>query len=196
MKCNVKFGLQIKVFNYLQVNFYSVYLCVNSKLEMKQLSKIWYDFVKLSPIELNIGISKKLQNNSDWVNFPEDLKTILKINNGQKKLKGGFFGILSDGKTIYKFSFLDFESILKSRKIIKEMKIREIDENEFPFAFIKSRDIGGFGFSINSINKQINYISFSEYDYNGGTVHNKGKYKYANNMIEFLENQIMLKQFE
>ena len=76
------------------------------------------------------------------------------------------------------------------------MKVSEIELADIPFAILRQRDIGGFGFSINSLNGQISHILFNEYDYNGGTVYNKGKFKFANSMIEFLENQILLNEFE
>ena len=163
---------------------------------MEKLSKIWNVFVRLNKLELNNGITEFQQNNPDWINLPEDLKCILKSNNGQKNSKIGMFGKLEDGKTNYSYLYLDFESILKVHKKISDMNVSEIQNTEIPFAIIVAQDFGGYGFSINSINGQINYISFNEYDYNGGTIYNKGIYKYADNMIEFLQNQIMIKQFE
>ncbi len=163
---------------------------------MKKLINIWKNFIRLVPNEMNSGIVEKNQEDLDVINLHQDLKCILKINNGQKKSETGIFGKLQNGKMIYEFHYLDFKSILKFHKKIKRMKINAIGDTEIPFAILEAGDIGAFGFSINSQNGEISYISFCEYDYNGGTVHNKGKYKYANNMIEFLENQINLKQFE
>ena len=145
---------------------------------------------------MNEGITYTLQKNPNWTTLPNDLKCLLQSNNGQNKSEIGVFGKLHNGKIAYSYNYLDFESILKVHKIIIEFKIPEIEDSEIPFAIYETQDKGGFGFSINKNNGSINFISFNEYDYNGGTVHNKGIYKYADNMIEFIENQIMLKQFE
>ena len=161
---------------------------------MEQLSEIWMEFSRSSNGLLNDGILEANQVNEEWGFIPNDLKCLLKANNGQKKdSKEGMFGKLHNGKSNFNYHFLDFESIIDTYNQIKDFKIPDIEDNEIPFAILMNE---GFGFSINKIDLSINYISFNEYDYNGGTVHNKGTYKYADSMIDFIGNQTMLLEFK
>ena len=161
---------------------------------MEKLSEIWMEFNKHNYGLLNDGILEVIQEKKEWSFIPEELKCLLKANNGQKPdSEKELFGKLQNGKSKFNYHFLDFESIINTYNRIRNLKIPDIEDNEIPFAILTNE---GFGFSINKTDLSINYISFNEYDYNGGTVHNKGIYKYSNNMIEFIENQIMLLEFE
>ena len=146
---------------------------------------------------LNPGLSDaEIKNNDFWDLIPSDLKIILRINNGQDLTTNGIFRKLVNGKPNDQYKFLDFDKILKFYEKVKGFNILKVEDNEIPFAIKESQDVGGYGFSINRFDFSINYISFNEYDYNGGTVHNKGVFKYSNNLTEFIENQIMIRQFE
>jgi hypothetical protein len=140
---------------------------------MIDLSNIWLDFTKIELDKLNSGLNDLIIKNNNWDLIPSDLKSILKINNGQDLTKNGIFKKLDNGKLLDCYKYLDFESILKFLKIVKGFKIISPVDNGIPFAEKESQDIGGFGFSINRIDYSINYISFNEYDYNGEIVYNK-----------------------
>lgn len=164
---------------------------------MKDLTKIWTDFSNDYLDKLNSGVSyKRIENNNIWDLIPSDLKIILKINNGQDFTAIGIFKKLINGNPIDQYKFLDFDKILKFYEIVKGFNIANVEDYEIPFAIKESQDKGGYGFSINRFNSSINYISFNEYDYNGGTLHSKGIFKYSNNLMDFIENQTMIKQFE
>lgn len=164
---------------------------------MTDLTKIWTDFSKEYLDNLNSELSdSKIKNNDNWDLIPKDLKIILKINNGQNLTANGIFRKLNNGKLTDFYKFLDFDTILKFHEIVKGFNILKVEDYEIPFAIKESQDIGGYGFSINRFDSSINYLSFNEYDYNGGIVHNKGVFKYSNNLTEFIENQMMIRQFE
>jgi hypothetical protein len=164
---------------------------------MTDLAKIWTDFSQEYLDILNPNLSySQIGNKNDWDLLPFDLKTVLEINNGQDLTTQGVFTKLNNGKLSDFYKFLDFNSILKYYKVVKSFDILKVKDLEIPFAIKENQDTGGFGFSINRLNYSINYISFNEYDYNGGTLHNKGIFKYANTLTEFIENQRMIKQFK
>ena len=164
---------------------------------MNDLTQIWTDFSNEYLDKLNSGLSVEgIDNNDIWELIPKDLKIILKINNGQDLAANGIFRKLINGKPIDQYKFLDFDNILKFYEIVKSFNITNIEDFEIPFAIIESQDQGGFGFSINRIDSSINYISFNEKDYNGGTIHNKGIFKYSNNFTDFIEHQKIIKQFK
>lgn len=164
---------------------------------MNDLTQIWTDFSNEYLDKLNSGLSDEcIKNNDIWDLIPSDLKIVLKINNGQDLTTNGIFRKLINGKPIDQYKFLDFDEILKFYEIVKGFNIANIVDYEIPFAIKVSQDKGGYGFSINRFDSSINYISFNEYDYNGGTVNNKGIFKYSNNLTDFIGNQMMIKQFE
>jgi len=154
------------------------------------LIKIWKIFSKTHSELLNNGITDALKIKKDWNVIPDDLKYILEINNGQNgKSKKGIFGKLKNGKPDFNYHFLDFNSIIRTYEQIKDLKIPNIDDNQIPFSILENEK---FAFTINKNDLSINHISFNEYDYNGGTVHHKSIFKYADNMIEFINHQILL----
>jgi hypothetical protein len=164
---------------------------------MNDLTQIWTDFSNEYLDKLNSGLSdEQIENNNIWGLVPSDLKIVLKINNGQDLTANGIFRKLINGKPIDQYKFLDFDKILKFYEVIKSFNIVNVKDSEIPFAIKETQDKGGYGFSINRFDSSINYISFNEYDYNGGTVQNKGIFKYSNNLTDFIENQTMIKQFE
>ena len=164
---------------------------------MNDLTQLWTIFSNDYLDKLNSGLSyERIENNDIWDIIPSDLKIVLKINNGQDLTTSGIFKKLINGKPIDQYKFLDFDKILKFYEIVKGFNIANVEDYEIPFAIKESQDKGGYGFSINRYDSSINYISFNENDYNGGTIHNKGIFKYSNNLMDFIENQTMIKQFE
>jgi hypothetical protein len=164
---------------------------------MLDLSKIWIDFVKKDQKLLRSGLEDQIiKDRVDWDLIPVDLKQILRFNNGQDLKNEGIFKKLNNGRISESYNYLDIDSIFRYLDIIKNLKVTFPVDSDIPFAVKDFQDVGGYGFSINRFNNTINYISFREYDYNGGIVHDKGINKYAENMYDFIENQIMIRQFK
>lgn len=144
-------------------------------------------FISLTGYSQGLNAELGFNDNYDQNDYPITLHHAIWFSIFKKLING----ISSDY-----YKFFDFDSILKFYEIVKQFNISKVKDFEIPFAIKNIQGIGGYGFSINRFDYSINYISFNEYDYNGGTVYNKAIFKYSNNIIEFIENQIMIKQFE
>jgi hypothetical protein len=167
----------------------------------------WHDFktmvlLKEPDIILNKGLSEdEIQSYLDFINnhhIPDELIEILYDSNGQCHNSNPVFlefwnGILASDLFFHHYNFMSLNDVKEAYKFIQTYSKGKIDTNLIPFAEINSmkRDKGTTVFSIHNFDKTI-YKIFCFIDDRGYVpVLEFSSEKFAKNLNEFLENQIL-----
>ncbi|WP_269242510.1 hypothetical protein [Flavobacterium limnophilum] len=146
--------------------------------------------------DFEIGLSAEELKDCKFKNsIPDELLDVLYDSNGQKiNSKPMFFEFKNqaNGIILWKFNFLNLEQIILTYNFIQEYTKTQIDANLIPFAKYEKGlgDQGTMAFTINKIDKTIHRTLFYEYD-RFVTVFEFRSEKIANNLNDFLENQIL-----
>ena len=141
------------------------------------------------------GLSEKEISNSSIRDYiPNDLLKILIDSNGQKNnSKPIFFEFKnhSSGTILWWYNYLSLTQIASTYNFIQEYTKKQVNENLIPFALHEKSigDKGTMAFTINRIDNSIHRTLYYEYD-RFVTVYEFRSERIANNMDEFLQNQI------
>lgn len=167
----------------------------------EKTNQMWNEFKTIIEAEnkediFEVGLSEVEFNNSGFKkNIPKDLLEILLDSNGQKNNSMPIFFEFKNhpsGTIKWWFNYLSLEEIIETYNFIQDYTKNQIDVNLIPFAKHDKElgDKGTMAFTLNRIDNSIHRTLFYEYD-RFVTVFEFRSEKIANNLNEFLENQIL-----
>jgi hypothetical protein len=171
---------------------------------MSTTMKTWNNFktsilAKKSTLIFKEGLTNiEIKANQDFINthhFPIELLEILSDSNGQDLNSDPIFLELDSRYSGLNFNYYKFLSLVNIKEMflfIQSFSKGRIDTNLIPFANIEKiiGDKGSIVFTIHTIEKIIYRTQFYEWD-RFGTMSEFRSEKFAKNMDEFLENQIL-----